>query len=75
MKYKEIIELTEQALDLLNIEPFLEEGLELEPIIDNIYYSLETKSKNTNKEFWDFLQSHEDFFHGDIFNWITDYEF
>ena len=75
MKYNEMIELTEHALDLLNIESFLEEDLELQTIIDNIKYAIDIKSENISQEFWDFLNSHEDFFRGDIFNWMTDDEF
>lgn len=73
--YEESIRLTEQALDLLDIKQFLRQGREVFDIVSDIEHYLIIESREDLEEFWDYLDLHEDFFKGEVFNYMTDYEF
>lgn len=73
--YKESMELTKQALDKLDIKQFLRQGREVFDIVSDIEHYLIIESREYIEEFWDYLDLHEDFFKGEVFNFMTDYEF
>lgn len=73
--YKESMELTKQALDMLDIKRFLRQGREVFDIVSDIEHYLIIESREDLEEFWDYLDLHEDFFKGEVFNFMTDYEF
>lgn len=75
MKYREQIELTEQALDLLNIKAFLIHGEELEDIYKAIQWYIDDNDTEEVHKVRRFMDGYDDFFHGDIFNWMTSDEF
>ena len=69
--YKESMELTKQALDKLDIKRFLRQGREVYDIVWDIEHYLIIESRKDLKEFWDYLTLHEDFFKGELFNYMT----
>ena len=73
--YEESMELTKQALDKLDIKRFLRQGREVFDIVSDIEHYLIIESREDLEEFWDYLDLHEDFFKGEVFNFMTDYEF
>lgn len=75
MTYREIKEKTYKALDLHpNLKSFLKKDLEVYEIRDNIIDDIEINPDN-KKELLDYMKKEEDFFCGDIFNWMTEDEF
>lgn len=73
--YEESMELTKQALDKLDIKRFLRQGREVFDIVSDIEHYLIIESREDLEEFWNYLDLHEDFFKGEVFNFMTDYEF
>lgn len=73
--YEKSMELTKQALDKLDIKQFLRQGREVFDIVSDIEHYLIIESREDLEEFWDYLDLHEDFFKGEVFNFMTDYEF
>lgn len=69
--YNESMRLAEQALDLLDIKSFLRKGREVYDIVSDIEHFLIIEPQENLKEFWDYLTLHEDFFKGELFNYMT----
>lgn len=72
--YKEL-DITKQALDLLNIKQFLTQGQTLTNIYDNIEYYLDDNDTRDAHIVNKFIKEHSDVFQGIIFNCMDEYEF
>ena len=75
MGYDEILKIEYGALDLLPIKDFLKKDTEVWEIRRAIEDAIEIQPHELNPKFWAYMKKHEDFFHGDIFNWMDEYEF
>lgn len=75
MDYKELLQIEYDALDLLPIKDFLKKDMEISEIRYAIEEMLNSEIKAERLEFWNYMDDHEDFFKGDIFNWMDEDEF
>ena len=72
--YTQGLDLSYQALDLFPVKDFLEQDRTLTEVINIINQELMVNA-NTYQKLWNFLEAYEDHFQGNIFNYMTDYEF
>ena len=77
LTYKELVEISYQALDLYpNLKSFLEKDASFDYIQSAIEFDMETNPYN-KKELFNFMSQYPEVFSKDLelFNYITDYEF
>ena len=73
--YKKIKELNYKALNLYpNLRDFLLSGEEVSDIMDAIEADMKV-NPNDKKELTNFLNENQDFFQGNLFNWMNEYDF
>lgn len=73
--YKDIIDITYKALDFIPIQHFLKKDLTIKEIWNNIEgYQLKNNQCYLNNDLFEYMSKYNDFFEGDIFNWITEDE-
>lgn len=75
MGYDEILKIEYGALDLYPIKKFLKKDTEIQAIIHSIEDAIEIEPHELNPKFWAYMKKYEDYFQGDIFNWMDEYEF
>lgn len=75
MSYDELLKIEYGALDLFSIKDFLKKDAEAWAIRRAIEDAVEIEPHELNPNFWEYMEEHEDFFKGDIFNWMDEDEF
>ena len=75
MDYNAMLQIEYGALDLLPIKDFLKKDMEISEIRYAIEEMLDSEIKAERPEFWSYMDNHEDFFKGDVFNWMDENEF
>ena len=75
ISYDELLKIEYGALDLLPIKDFLKKDVEVQKIRHAIEDAIEIEPHELNPKFWTYMEKYEDFFQGDIFNWMTEDEF
>lgn len=75
--YLTSIEITEKALDILNIKQFLVKDKELNSIMDDIRYYIEIGNEQDAQKVENYLKQYPSIFSNepDIFNYMADDEF